>query len=48
MSILWIALGVAFVIGLLKATWKLLKFLCLAGLIAAALLFLSSIGLFGV
>lgn len=46
MSILWIAVAIALVIGLIKTSVKLLKFVFTVLLIGAALLLLSSLGLF--
>ena len=46
MSILWIAVAIALVIGLVKTSVKLLKFLFTVALIGAALLLLSSLGIF--
>lgn len=46
MSILWIAVAAALVIGLIKTSVKLLKFIFTVCLIGAALLFLSSLGVF--
>ncbi len=45
MSILWIAVIIALVIGLIKTSFKLLKFLFTVALIAAALFLLSSLGI---
>ena len=47
MSILWIAVAIALVIGIIKTSIKLLKFLFTVGVIAAVLLLLSSLGVFG-
>ena len=44
MEFLWIAVAVALVIGLIKTSLKLLKFLFTVGLILAALMLLSSLG----
>ncbi len=44
MQILWIAVAVVLVIALIKTSLKLLKFVCIVGLVAVALFFLSSIG----
>ena len=46
MSILWAAVAIVMVIGLIKTSVKLLKFLFTVCLIAGALLFLRSLGLF--
>lgn len=46
MSILWIAVVIALVIGLIKTSIKLLKFLFVVGVIAGVLLLLSSLGVF--
>jgi hypothetical protein len=45
MSILWIAVAVALVIGLIKTSIKLLKFIFTVALIGAVLILLSSVGL---
>ena len=45
-SILWIAVGIALAIALIKTTVKLLKFLFTVGVIFAILMLLSSLGLF--
>ena len=45
-SIIWIAVAVALVIGLIKTSVKLLKFIFTVGVIAAALLVLKSLGVF--
>lgn len=45
MSILWIAVAIALVIGLIKTSVKLLKFVFTVGLICAALFLLSSLGI---
>ena len=42
-NILWIAVAIALVIGLIKTSVKLLKFIFAVCLIAGALLFLSSV-----
>ncbi len=44
MSILWTAVIIALVICLIKTSLKLLKFLFTVGIIAGALLLLSSLG----
>lgn len=44
MSILWIAVVIALLFGLIKASAKLLKFLFTVGVIAGVLLLLSSLG----
>ena len=46
MSILWIAVGIALVIALIKASAKILKFVFTVGVIAAVLLLLRSLGVF--
>lgn len=43
MSILWLAVAIAMVIGLIKTSVKLLKFVFTVGLIAGALLFVSTL-----
>jgi hypothetical protein len=45
MSILWIAVAVALVIGLIKTSIRLLKFIFTVALIGAVLILLSSVGL---
>ena len=45
-TILWTAVGIALVIGLIKVSGKILKFLFTVGIIAAVLFLLSSLGLF--
>lgn len=42
-NILWLAVAIALVIGLIKTSIKLLKFIFGVALIAGALLFLSSV-----
>ena len=44
-SILWAAIAIALVIGIIKTTIKLLKFIFTVALIAVGLLFLVSLGL---
>ena len=46
MSILWIAVAIALVIALIKASAKILKFVFTVGVIAAVLLLLRSLGVF--
>ena len=46
MSILWIAVGIALVIALIKVSGKILKFVFTVGVIAAILLLLRSLGVF--
>ncbi len=45
MELLWIAVAVALVIGLVKTSLKLLKFLFTVGLILVGLVLLSGIGI---
>jgi hypothetical protein len=45
MSILWIAVAIALVIGLIKTSIRLLKFIFTVALIGAVLILLSSVGL---
>ena len=46
MSIIWIAVAIALVIGIIKASAKIIKFLLTVGVIAAVLFLLSSLGVF--
>ena len=45
-SIIYIAVAIALVIVIIKSAWKLVKFLCLVGVIAMLLLLLSNLGVF--
>lgn len=46
MCILWLAIAIALVVGLIKTSVRLLKFIFTVCFIGAAWLFLSSLGLF--